>query len=151
MNQCIVIMGSPGSGKSTLAMKVAQKTGLPLYHMDALFWEGNKNISEEVLIERLQSVVDREAWIIDGNYKNTLEMRVAKADVVIWLKAPRWKCIMRVIYRYFKDKLQKGPGNNPNILEFKFLKYIWNFPQNSFPEMERIYEKYQNECRWIVV
>ncbi|WP_133170685.1 AAA family ATPase [Staphylococcus chromogenes] len=44
----IVIMGSPGTGNSTLAYKIAQQMKLPLYHMDALFWEGTQNVSDDV-------------------------------------------------------------------------------------------------------
>lgn len=128
----IVIMGSPGTGKSTLAYKIAQQTKLPLYHMDALFWEGTQNVSDDVLLERLDTLLQKEKWIIDGNYKDTLEMRVAKADLVIWMKAPRWKCVLLVIYRYLKGKRQKGPGANPDSLEPSFIQHIWRFPEKKF-------------------
>ncbi|MDT0715999.1 MULTISPECIES: AAA family ATPase [Staphylococcus] len=147
----IVIMGSPGTGKSTLAYKIAQQTKLPLYHMDALFWEGTQNVSDDVLLERLDTLLQKEKWIIDGNYKDTLEMRVAKADLVIWMKAPRWKCVLRVMYRYLKGKRLKGPGANPDILEPSFIQHIWRFPEKSFPEMNRIYETYKNQCRWMII
>ena len=62
----IVIMGSPGTGKSTLAYKIAQQTKLPLYHMDALFWQGTQNVSDDVLLERLDTILQKEQWIIDG-------------------------------------------------------------------------------------
>lgn len=128
----IVIMGSPGTGKSTLAHKIAQQRKLPLYHMDALFWEGTQNVSDDVLLERLDTILQKEQWTIDGNYKDTLEMRVAKADLVIWMKAPRWKCVLRVMYRYLKGKRLKGPGANPDILEPSFIQHIWRFPEKSF-------------------
>lgn len=147
----IVIMGSPGTGKSTLAYNIALQTQLPLYHMDSLFWEGRQNVSDEVFLERLHTVIQKEQWIIDGNYKATLEMRVAKADLVIWMKAPRWKCVLRVIYRYLKGKRQTGPGANPDILELRFIKHIWRFPENSFTEMQRIYDTYKDQCQWIIV
>ncbi|NJH80536.1 AAA family ATPase [Staphylococcus hyicus] len=152
MVQRIVIMGSPGTGKSTLAYRIAQHTGLPLYHMDALFWEGNQTTSEEALRTRLNHVISKDTWIIDGNYKDTLEMRIQRADLVIWLRAPKWKCIMRVIYRFVTDKFrEKGPGANPDILEPSFIKHIWDFPNKSIPAMYDIHEKYKNHCRWIIV
>lgn len=147
----IVIMGSPGTGKSTLAYKIAQQTKLPFYHMDALFWQGTQNVSDDLLLERLDTILQKEQWIIDGNYKDTLEMRVAKADLVIWMKASRWKCVLRVIYRYLKGKRLKGPGANPDILEPSFIQHIWRFPENSFPEMNRIYEIYKAQCRWMII
>ena len=35
----IIIIGSPGAGKSTFSFALAEKTGLPLYHIDKLFWK----------------------------------------------------------------------------------------------------------------
>lgn len=34
----VLIVGSPGAGKSTLAKKLAARTGLPLTHLDDLYW-----------------------------------------------------------------------------------------------------------------
>ena len=35
----VLIIGCSGAGKSTLARKLGEKTGLPVVHLDALFWE----------------------------------------------------------------------------------------------------------------
>jgi adenylate kinase family enzyme len=34
----VLVIGSGGAGKSTFAKRLAAKTGLPLLHLDALFW-----------------------------------------------------------------------------------------------------------------
>ncbi|MCW1403195.1 AAA family ATPase [Novosphingobium sp. MW5] len=34
----VLVIGSPGAGKSTLSRALAERTGLPLYHMDRLHW-----------------------------------------------------------------------------------------------------------------
>ena len=34
----VLILGSPGSGKSTLAMRLGTLTGLPVVHLDRLYW-----------------------------------------------------------------------------------------------------------------
>ena len=36
--QRILVIGSPGAGKSTLSHQLAERTGLPLHHLDQLFW-----------------------------------------------------------------------------------------------------------------
>jgi adenylate kinase family enzyme len=38
LGERILIIGPPGAGKSTLAIKLAEKTKLPLVHLDRLFW-----------------------------------------------------------------------------------------------------------------
>jgi adenylate kinase family enzyme len=40
-----------------------------------------------------------ERWIIDGNYGGTLNVRFARADTVIVLALPRWRCLVRVLGR----------------------------------------------------
>lgn len=34
MKQRILVIGCPGSGKTTFALRLAAKTGLPMFHMD---------------------------------------------------------------------------------------------------------------------
>ncbi|NBJ69081.1 MULTISPECIES: hypothetical protein [Clostridia] len=48
----IVIIGSPGSRKSTLARKLSDLLGIPVYHMDTIFWQpGWVPIKREKLIK----------------------------------------------------------------------------------------------------
>jgi adenylate kinase family enzyme len=48
----ILILGSPGSGKSTLARQLAARTGLPLIHLDQIFWLPNWIVTEEAAFLR---------------------------------------------------------------------------------------------------
>jgi adenylate kinase family enzyme len=34
----VIIIGCGGSGKSTLARQLGERTGLPVVHLDKLFW-----------------------------------------------------------------------------------------------------------------
>lgn len=107
MEKRILIIGSPGSGKSTLAHHLYKTYGIPLYHMDNINWIDNKMmISQEELIEQLNQIIAKNTWIIDGNYSDTLPLRLKRATVVIWLKEPRWKCIYRVIKRVIIHNLK---------------------------------------------
>lgn len=35
----VMIFGGAGSGKSTLARKIGARTGLPVIHIDPIYWE----------------------------------------------------------------------------------------------------------------
>ena len=130
MKQRILIIGSPGSGKSTLAYQLHLKYQLPLYHIDQFNGLIIKRHYFEELKQKLESIVVKEEWIIDGNYSSTLSMRLKYATKVIWIKEPRVKCILRVIKRYIYSLFNREHiGGNPKTLSFEFIKYIWDFPK----------------------
>lgn len=84
--QRILIVGSPGAGKSSFARRLAEITGLPLYHIDNLYWNENReHISRPELVERLNPILNSEKWIIDGNYSATFSYRIDFATAVILL------------------------------------------------------------------
>ena len=87
----ILIIGCSGSGKSTLARALKEKLGLPVVHLDQLWWKpGWKNVTVEEFDSRLAMALNMDRWIIDGNYSRTMEARLAKCDTIIYLDFSRW-------------------------------------------------------------
>ncbi|MBB4825090.1 adenylate kinase family enzyme [Sporosarcina luteola] len=67
----VLIIGSSGAGKSTLSKELAEKTGLPVLHLDALFWkEGWTPTSKTEFRAALQEELEQPEWIIDGNFNS---------------------------------------------------------------------------------
>ena len=59
----VLIIGNAGSGKSTFARKLAEKTGLPLVHLDKLYWHGNwEHLSREEFDTAMQTELEKDAW-----------------------------------------------------------------------------------------
>jgi adenylate kinase family enzyme len=148
--QKVVVVGAPGSGKSVLSGKIAQKTGLPLVHLDALYWKPGwvKTPPEEweaVVREQAQ----RDSWIIDGNFGSTLELRIASADTVIFLDVPRTLSIWGAVRRRILNLGRSRPDMGPDCVEkldkefYLFLKYIWNFRKISRGNITALMEKYK--------
>lgn len=82
--QKAIIVGCPGSGKSTLSRKIHTLTGLPLYHLDNIFWKADKtHISREEFDGKLAEILHRDSWIFDGDYNRTYEPRIAACDTVM--------------------------------------------------------------------
>lgn len=138
--QRVLIIGCAGAGKSTLARKLTEKTGLPVVHLDALFWKPGWVESErEDFDARVLAELEKPAWIIDGNYARTLPMRLEKCDTVIYLDFPRLLCILGVLKRVlttYGTVRPDMPEGCPERFDWEFLKWVWNFNRNN---REKIY------------
>ena len=129
--QRVLVIGSPGAGKSTLSHGLAARTGLPLYHLDKLFWRSGwvERDRAEGRTE-LAAILAGDRWIIDGNYGSSLPMRIARADTVVWLDYPAWLCLGRVLKRWWQYRGTARPDMTedcPENLNLEFLLYVLNF------------------------
>ena len=99
----IVVTGLAGSGKSTFSLALAAKTGLPVIHLDLHFWKpGWVAPSETEWREKQRRVLAGDAWIADGIYHETLDFRLERADTVVFLDMPPWRCAGRALLRGFR-------------------------------------------------
>ena len=72
-----------------LSKELEVKTGIPLYHLDMLNWNADRTtVEKSVFLERLSNVLEKDAWIIDGNYGATMELRIQKCDTILFLDYP---------------------------------------------------------------
>ena len=127
----ILIIGCGGAGKSTLARQLGEKTGLPVVHLDKLFWHpGWVASSKEEIDAKILAELEKPRWIMDGNYNRTLPERVKYCDTIIYLDFSRMACLLgvlkRVITTYGKVRPDMGEGC-PERFDLDFLKWVWNF------------------------
>lgn len=100
MGRRVVVTGLAGAGKSTLAVALAARTGLPVVHLDLHFWKpGWVAPSESEWREKQRALLAADAWIADGNYHETLALRLERADTLIVLDLPWWLCAGRALLR----------------------------------------------------
>ena len=127
----IQIIGCSGAGKSTLARRLGQRTGLPVVHIDRLFWKpGWVESSKEEIDGKILAAMEEPRWIMDGNYTRTLPQRLEKCDRVVYLDFPRWFCILSVLQRYIKTHGQVRPDmaeGCPEKVDLEFLKWVWAY------------------------
>ncbi len=140
----IMIIGCPGSGKSTLARMLAQKTGLPLYHLDMMYWNPDRTTKpKEEFRAELRRTVSLPEWIIDGNYGSTLELRMDACDTVVFLDYPVDVCLSGIEERRGKPRVDM-PWVETQIDE-EFIEFIKNYNRDSRPKVLELIEKYSNK------
>lgn len=145
----IMIIGSGGAGKSTFSRRLGALTGIEVFHLDKLHWKpGWIEPPEEEWLKTIEGVIEKDEWILDGNYGGTTDKRMAKSDTVIFLDFPRTVCIYRVLKRRLKYRGTNRPdmteGCNEKI-DAEFLSWIWNYPKTKKPEIEEKLKKFENE------
>lgn len=145
MNRIIVI-GCPGSGKTTLSKALAEKTDLPLIHLDKIQWTGDwQCVRGEDFDKILKDELEKPQWIIDGNYNRTLEMRLGYCDTVIYLDYPThisfYGALRRAIYNYGKVRDDMG-GNCKERFDPSFFWFILTFNLKNRKKYHRLLNRY---------
>lgn len=144
--QKALIIGSPGSGKSTFARALHEATGLPLIHLDNLFWNADKtNVEKEVFLARLEDALQRERWIIDGNYLSTMDKRLAACDTVFFLDYPVDVCLEGIRQRQGQPRPDMPWVEQPDECDQEFLAMIHNFPAETRPKVLALLAKYPDK------
>ena len=129
----IMIIGCGGAGKSTLARQLGEITGLPVVHLDKLFWHsGWVESTREEIDEKILRELQKEKWIIDGNYMRTMPMRMKRCDAVIFLAFSRITCVWGILKRY----LTNMPEGCVEKIDWEFFVWVWNFNKT---KREKIY------------
>ena len=140
----VIVIGCPGSGKSTVSRALHNKTGIPLYHLDMMYWNADKTtVEKSVFLERLSVVLQKNEWIIDGNYGSTMELRMAACDTVIFLDYPLEVCLDGI-----KERRGKPRSDMPWIEteeDAEFIEFIKSYNEQQKPKVLELLEKYSDK------
>ena len=137
----VAVIGCPGGGKSTFSRALRDRVGLPLYHLDAIYWRDDRtHLSREEFYPLMQEIIAREEWIMDGNYNATLEWRISACDLLIFLDYPAEVCLEGVRARR-GQKRSDMPWVEEGDDE-EFLEFIRAFETESRPRILELIGKY---------
>ena len=145
----VIIIGCPGSGKTTFAEKLQKCTDLPLYYLDAIWHKPDKtHIPREEFDQRIVEIFETPRWIIDGNYRRTIEMRMKQCDTVFLFDLPVEVCLQGVTDRVGKERYDL-PWLETQV-DPEFRQFIEDFPKDTLPYIYELIEKYKDEKRVII-
>lgn len=144
----VIVIGCPGSGKSVFSRELHRRTGLPLYHLDNLFWNADRTtVPKDLFRARLSAILAESEWIIDGNYNATMEMRMAACDTVIFLDYPTDVCISGIRARV-GQKREDIPWVEQEV-DAEFLSFVEKYNEESRPKVMALLQQYAD--RQIIV
>ena len=145
----IIVIGSPGSGKTTFSEKLRDRTALPLFHLDAIWHKPDRtHISREEFDARLEEIGRLDAWILDGNYSRTLEVRLQMCDTVFLFDLPPEDCLEGAIARLGK-KRPDMPWTDTE-LDPRLRSEIEAFPQKNLPAIAALLKTYAEEKQIVI-
>lgn len=135
----VLVIGCSGAGKSTFAARLAERAGLPLIHLDAIYWRpGWVKPSKDEWERTVEGLLARDRWVMDGNYAGTLDRRLPACDTVIFLDLPRTVCLWRATRRRFIYRRRTRPDMTagcPERLTWELIRWIWRYPRTQRPRV----------------
>ena len=143
--QKVMVIGCPGSGKSTFSRALHEIIGLPVCHLDMLFWNADRTIVEqEAFHERLAETMEQDNWIMDGNYGSTMELRMRACDTVFFLDYPLDVCMKGITERRGKERPDIPWVEPVDDVDEEFIEFVKNYNSENRPAVVALLEKYKD-------
>ena len=136
----IAVIGCGGSGKSHLARQLGAALGLPVTHLDAVYYDEAWNpLPKDEFAGLQEGLVTAPVWVIDGNYASSLPIRLAAADTVVFLDLPPLTCLWGVAQR----RLRQGGGQDKatgvyDRITLNFVRYVWSYRRSMGQRVRRL-------------
>lgn len=144
----IMVIGCPGSGKSTFSKALHKMTDIPLFHLDRMYWNSDRTtVDKSVFYDRLSKTIQKNEWIIDGNYSSTMELRLQACDTVIFLDYPLDICLNGIEERRGKARTDMPWIENEE--DAAFMEFIRNYHFQSRPTVMALLDKYSHKDMYI--
>lgn len=126
----IAIIGTGGAGKTMLALELGRRLGLPVVHLDRIYWRaGWVEPPPDEWQEAHRAALAADAWIADGNYGSTMDERLAAADAIVFLDTHPALCLWRVAARNVRlrgrTRADLAPGCVERIRPRATLAFWW--------------------------
>ena len=142
----IIVIGCSGSGKSVFSRELNKLTGIPLIHLDNLYWNADKSIvPKEEFAARLKLAMSKDEWIIDGNYGSTMEMRMDACDTVFFFDLSTEVCLEGIRQRRGKPRIDIPWIEEEGEIDFEFLSFVERYNTDTRPCVIELLEKHSDK------
>jgi len=136
----VLVLGCGGSGKTVLANRLGPALGVPVIHLDALFYgEGFEPVPAEEFARRQREVINAGGgFVMDGNYASTLALRASAADTVLWLDPHPLVCLAGILSRRGRYRGGVHADGVHDRITLDFVKYVWGYRKLMAPRVAAI-------------
>lgn len=142
----VMVIGCPGSGKSTFSRALHEATQIPLYHLDMMNWNSDRTtVPNSVFKERLHRTIEKDTWIIDGNYGSTIKLRLQACDTVFFLDYSLDVCLDGVMSRRGKERPDMPGVESLDDVGGEFIQFIKNYNIDSRPTVMELLNEYTDK------
>lgn len=123
--------------------------------MDKIFWGPNWYWpTDEEFFSKLKNELQKDSWVLDGNYTRTIPIKWEGVDTVIWLDYPFPTTLYRAIKRAFLrsltgEELWEGTGNRESFKKSFFSKesiILWTIKTHG--QVRKKYEGYLSDPKF---
>lgn len=149
----ILVLGSPGSGKTLLSSFLGRHLGLELIRLDDFFWKpGRVRMPTDEWRALVAELASRSAWIMDGTYEASLDLRLPAAEAIVYIRSSRWACLWRVATRRLLSRWRQADESAlGHALTSFFVRYVFRFPAVTQPEVFRLIAQHGSDKLLIVL
>lgn len=129
----ISIIGGSGTGKTTLSENLSKNLNIPVYHIDGIHHLKDWKIRDKQERDRIiLDLVKKDKWIIDGTYHSTLQKRLEKSDLIIYLDYSTFAQVKGALGRFIKNHGKEKPEipGCKEQMSFKFFMFVLKWRKN---------------------
>ena len=120
----VAVIGTSSSGKTTIASQLADQLSIPHTELDVLHWLPDWQMCPlEQFRSLVKEVVERDRWVIDGNYGKVRDILWPRATHLVWLNYPFQTVFSRALRRTFRrvaTREELFAGNRENLRQALF-------------------------------
>ena len=152
--QRIMVIGCCGAGKSTFSKKLNEILGLEVIHLDQHYWKSNWEETDSIEWKNIvENLSEKSTWIMDGNYGGTMDIRIKKADTIIFLDYSTIKCLWRITKRITKYWGKERPDMVKGCKErfnLNFYHYVATYNLKRRKSLLGKLAQYENEKQVLI-
>ncbi|PTX57411.1 adenylate kinase family enzyme [Litoreibacter ponti] len=137
----VLVVGCSGGGKSTLSLKISERFDLEYlsYDRDVRWLPGWQVRDREEQRQIITQLVRKDRWVMDGTTVSTFDLRLPRADLLVWVRVPRRVALSGIARRVFRNygrvRIDMAEGCPEQLPDREFLNFIWTFEKRVAPRI----------------